>query len=85
MTPESERSRSIRKRLTIIDGVVLRGLLNPELGDFAAGFLHPIQAEMPFADAGGDVALILEILSDGEAVGFDQPWTESTEHAALQT
>ena len=45
---------------------------------------RPAQAEVPLADAGGVVAVLLEQRGDGHAAGLDQGRGVSAEHALLE-
>ena len=46
--------------------------------------LEPSQAEVPLADAGGGVALVLEQARDGEPARLDERRRAALQHAALQ-
>ena len=49
-----------------------------------AVFEWPGHSEVPFADAGGVVAVLFEEAGDGEAIFGDEGFGEASEHAALE-
>ena len=45
--------------------------------------LRPVHAEVPFADRGGVVAVLLQQRGDGHPARLDQARAQAAEHAAL--
>ena len=67
----------------MVDGAAAERLSVIDVFGLGAG-ASPVEAEVPFAEHGGGVAVRLEKRGDGGAAGFDERWTEALEYALFE-